>query len=613
VRGWILDVRPDPERDLMDIWILDEGGKRTRISHRFHPVITVSGRSERLKVLREILADLGGVRDLRSDRRVLNIHNDRPVPCLDVEISDYSRIREIARKIERVGKFREFSLYDVDMRLASIYMMRYGIHPLAHVEIGSDYGLLEDPDWGKEPLPPVKALSLHVHPDKKGAAPLFSDRIGSVSVGDRDMWGGEEEMIRWISETLDEEDPDILVTAGGDAFVLPYLHHRAILNGVEEELVLDRSGEPFRAPLKDGRSYFSYGNIFFKPAARTLRGRLHLDLENSFILKEGGLIGLALLSRMSLIPMQDMARLSPGSAISYMECMEAKRRGRSVMWKKNLPEEWKDGIELARADRGGYIFDPLAGAYSQVAEMDFSSFYPHIMWKKNLSVETLNCSCCEPGEDNMVPGLNYHVCRKKKGLIPHVVGEILTRRLEYKKLSGGEERLLFPGEEDLGPLRPLPGKRYECASSILKWVLVTCFGYTGYKNARFGKIEAHESITAYSRELMLQAKEVVEEEGFRILHGIVDSLWIEGPIGKANRAAALTRERTGIPIEVDALYRWIVFLPNRTNGAGALTKYYGLKEDGSIKMRGIEARQRSTPPFIKSFQEELRVRGGDSR
>ena len=605
LRGWILDVLPDREKDLIDIWILGEDWKRRKLSHWFHPVITVSGKEERLRDLKDLMEVQEGVRDCRIESRIPDINGNNEKRCLDVEISSYSRMKDIARKVERAGKFREFRLYDVDLRLSSIYMLRHSIYPLAHVEVGSEFRVLEDPDWGKEPLPPLKALKLEVIPERSGPTPLMSDELRSASVGDVFLEGEEEEILMGIVDAIGKGDPDILVTSGGDSFVLPYLHGRAVSNGVEEDLVLDRSGEAFRAPRLKGKSYFSYGNIFFKPAARKLRGRLHLDLENSFVLREGGLIGLAILSRMSLLPLQDMSRLSPGSAISYMECMEAKRRGRSVMWKKNLPEDWKDGVELSRADRGGYIFDPLVGAYSDVVEMDFSSFYPHIMWKKNLSVETLNCSCCEPGVDNRVPGLGYHVCRRKRGLISDVVGEILSKRLECKRMSKTGEEVEFDREIGLGPLRPIPDRRYKCGSDILKWVLVTCFGYTGYKNARFGRIEAHESITAFARELMLQAKEEVEDLGFRILHGIVDSLWIKGPLDRSDEAAERARKRTGIPIEVDEIYRWMVFLPNKDNGAGALTKYYGVRGDGTLKMRGIEARQGSTPVFIKMAQEEV--------
>ena len=48
-------------------------------------------------------------------------------------------------------------------------------------------------------------------------------------------------------------------------------------------------------------------------------------------------------------------------------------------------------------------------------------------------------------------------------------------------------------------------------ASAEKWLLVTCFGYLGYKNARFGRIEAHEAVTAYGREALLRAKEAAED------------------------------------------------------------------------------------------------------
>ncbi|MGH7743442.1 MAG: hypothetical protein ACREQ5_01280 [Candidatus Dormibacteria bacterium] len=43
-------------------------------------------------------------------------------------------------------------------------------------------------------------------------------------------------------------------------------------------------------------------------------------------------------------------------------------------------------------------------------------------------------------------------------------------------------------------------RRYKLQRESLKWLLVCCFGYAGYKNARFGKIEAHEAINAVARD-----------------------------------------------------------------------------------------------------------------
>jgi DNA polymerase-2 len=140
--------------------------------------------------------------------------------------------------------------------------------------------------------------------------------------------------------------------------------------------------------------------------------------------------------------------------------------------------------------------------------------------------------------------------------------------------------------------------------------LVTCFGYLGYKNARFGRIEAHEAVNAYGREVLLRTKELVEARGFRVLHLYVDGLWIYKP-GARRRPDydALLEEiraHTGLQISLEGIYRWLAFLPSRTEPRVAVAnRYFGAYEDGTLKVRGIEARRRDTPPFIKETQLEM--------
>ncbi len=70
---------------------------------------------------------------------------------------------------------------------------------------------------------------------------------------------------------------------------------------------------------------------------------------------------------------------------------------------------------------------------------------------------------------------------------------------------------------------------------------MTCFGYLGYKNARFGRIEAHEAVTAHGRDKLLTAKEISEAAGFTVLHGLTDCLWLQ----KAGVTDSLLGERAG--------------------------------------------------------------------
>ena len=139
---------------------------------------------------------------------------------------------------------------------------------------------------------------------------------------------------------------------------------------------------------------------------------------------------------------------------------------------------------------------------------------------------------------------------------------------------------------------------------------MTCFGYLGYKNARFGKIEAHEAVTAYGREVLLRAKEAAEDMGFRVLHLYVDGMWVykAGCRQVADFQPLLEeiKSRTGLTIALDGIYKWIAFLPSRQNKRIAVpNRYFGVFQNGEIKMRGIETRRHDTPEFIRETQMQI--------
>jgi DNA polymerase-2 len=137
--------------------------------------------------------------------------------------------------------------------------------------------------------------------------------------------------------------------------------------------------------------------------------------------------------------------------------------------------------------------------------------------------------------------------------------------------------------------------------------LVVCFGYLGYKNARFGRIESHQAVTAYGREVLLQAKEAAEDLGYTVLHMYVDGLWVrkDGARTVADFQPLLDEisERTRLPISLDGIYRWVAFLPSRMDArVPVANRYFGVFQEGRIKTRGVEARRDDTPPFIIETQ-----------
>ncbi len=422
--------------------------------------------------------------------------------------------------------------------------------------------------------------------------PTVDDPLAKLFVNQRAIAGkDEEEMLTHLMEEIQTIDPDIIYTTKGDSFLLPYLYYRAELNGLEEFcLGHDRA----LMPVGKAKSYFSYGRVIYKPPRFMLNGRIHIDRSNSFLYREGGIPGLIELSRLSRIPVQTLSRVTPGTVITTMQIAQAHRENVLIRWKKNVPEDFKDAKTLFLADRGGMIYDPKVGIHENVVEIDFTSMYPAIMVKHNISPETVLCTCCKESA-RLAPVIDYNICEKRIGLIPRVLEPIINRRTEYKRRVKEKER---------SELREI----YEARKNVLKWILVTCFGYTGYRNARFGRIECHEVINAYGRELLLTTARIAEDLGYEILHGVVDSLWL-----KSNRTVSSDHEnlrrtiyaQTGMSLEIEGIYKWIMFLPRKTRTAGALNRYYGLFEDGSMKIRGLELRRSDTPQLIKNAQMDM--------
>ncbi len=338
----------------------------------------------------------------------------------------------------------------------------------------------------------------------------------------------------------------------------------------------------------------SYGRVIFRAAPHTLSGRWHVDARNSFLFGETGLPGLIELARLSGIPLQRVARTSPGTAISAMQVAIAVRRGILVPYKKREPEGFKSGLDLVVTDKGGLTYIPRPGLHENVGELDFASMYPSLMDRYNISPETINCACCRPGRP--VPEIGMHTCERRRGLVPDTIAPILAKR---RLLKERQKAATDPEARDL----------FKKRQTALKWLLVVCFGFLGYRNARFGRIEAHEATTAWGREKLLAAKEIAEREGFAFLHGLTDAIWVKRDGAQEEeyqRLAEQITKETGMPIVLEGVYRWIAFLPSKRNRAVAVpNRFAGAFSDGEIKVRGIAMRRSDTPPMVVALQREL--------
>ncbi len=594
LNGSIFDVYPDKKKNAMVTWLVNNG-KSVKIEDSYKPSFYVYTQLEDLYTLASLLRDIPQVETLNftSEKTVLGSNKKKFV--LEIIPKNIGLISKLSKLVDSWGGYYRYQLFDVDIRLPSRYLQDKGVFCNALVKWDGKNFIHNDSQWATNyTMPSYKITHFYIKHKAKSKIMSFNDPIKNIRI-DNQIIAEENEVDTIINaiKQLQKVDPDVIYTHKGDSILFPYLYHRAKLHNIQKALNIGRDKDQGLRPIKQAKSYFSYGQIIYRPAFYTLRGRAHLDTYNSFLYGESGLHGLIDISRCSNIPLQTLSRVGPGTAISQIQVNKAREKGYLIPWKKNKPEDWKNAMDLLVSDRGGLILDPAIGLHEDVIELDFASLYPNIMLNYNISPETMLCSCCKTLPYYVVPQLGYHICNRKKGLLPEVLKPILSRRFYYKARSKNKDY-----DKEL----------YKELQQAWKWVLLVCFGYTGYRNARYGRIECYESITAFSRDILLTAAEVVQDAGYEVIHGIIDSLWVKPQKKVCVKPSHLSRmigNRTGIRMDVEGHYKWIVFLPSKGTGVGALNRYYGLFDDGEIKVRGVELRQRNSPVFLKNMQNDM--------
>jgi len=610
-KAWLLDVyAPPPDRaqaesepgEALLVWLLNENGERQMVSARLPVTFYAAGPAARLRQAWQFLQGCPGPPSLgRTERREL--FSSQPLTVLSIGCPGYSAQSGLFRRLQPL--FPDLDYYDADISPALRAAAAWGVFPLAHCAVALDpAGELQritplDTPWELDPPPaPLRILELEPDVDPSHAEPTAL-KVTFERFHYRFPLNPARPLLANLCALLRRHDPDVLLTSWGDTWLLPRLLEMAEQAGLEGAQALPLNRQPRAGPsYRKERSYFSYGQIVFKGQQVQLFGRWHIDRRNALLYGDLGLTGVFEFARVTSLPIQDAARLSPGTGISTMQILTALRQGILVPWRKQESETFRPASEMFARDQGGLVYQPTPGLHTHVAGIDFVSMYPSLMVRFNISPETAGSLPADPenlGRFGGVPESGTPDQGEPPGLVPQTLAPLLEKRIALKTRLGQMQRW--------DERRPADQAR----AMAHKWLLVTCFGYLGYKNARFGRIEAHEAVTAYGREALMRAKEAAEDLGCSVLHMYVDGLWIQRPGWQtpADFQVVLNEVagRTGLSISLEGIYRWVIFLSSTQDSrVPVANRYFGVFQDGSLKVRGIEARRRDTPEWIAETQ-----------
>ena len=258
------------------------------------------------------------------------------------------------------------------------------------------------------------------------------------------------------------------------------------------------------------------------------------------------------------------------------------------------------GAALAggRESPGGHVLDSRPGLYRNVALLDFKSLYPSII--RTFRIDPLGLA--EPGRDP-VPGFAGGVFAREGGILPDLIADLWAHRDEAKR-SGDEP--------------------FQHAVKIL---MNSFYGVLGARGCRFFDPRLASSITMRGHEIIRRSKTFIEGEGFEVIYGDTDSLFVllgDRP-GAQEVAAALAERLNGwwratlaeehrlescLEVEFESLFERFLMPTLRGATKGTKKRYAGLVRTGGraapeLVFKGLETVRTDWTPLARRFQREL--------
>ena len=552
IKGWILRLKLDRRSDTIKIGIVDISRRYREIGVYYTPQAYISGDREAVRRILRGFQDT--ILDVYTEEWRLPPWYDKPK---EVYVARFDGINSYYRFLGfiRSRHLPEINLYNTVPMVPQRFLLEIEAPPSALIHIyrdGADIEArcLEDTEDLDYRPPPFKRILIRLYSWYGEVYNPWRERPERYIAVSEDG-GVETRSLDILYDYIRELDPDVV------EYTSPLIHKWLVRHNYIRRLLYGR-----------GRAYIDYSSTVIEPHEY---------------------YGLIELSRISYTDIGRVSRYSIGKILTTIEAIEAVNRGMAVPEYRVDIEKPKKLSKLYTVDRGGLYYIPKPGLYWNAAQCDFTSLYPNIIVKYNISNETVNRPGCSRYIDTPI-GL-HKICVDTRGIVPLALEKLIDRRTRLKDLA-----------------RKTGDPVIDARQNAIKWILVACFGYLGYRNARFGKIEAYESVTAYARDILEKTVEIAKRRGLRVVHAIVDSIVVVGDGADRDDYIDFCREvsrEIGIRMELDIHYKWLYLPRNNSRPPIAQSnRYYGVSYEGGLKVKGIEMVRRDTPPFIKEFQEK---------
>lgn len=248
---------------------------------------------------------------------------------------------------------------------------------------------------------------------------------------------------------------------------------------------------------------------------------------------------------------------------------------------------------------GGYVIESKPGLYDNVLVLDFKSLYPSII--RTFQVDPYALAIAS---DNAIPGFVKARFSRQGAILPELIAELWSEREAAKKVSD------------------------HALSQAVKILMNSFYGVLAAQGCRFYDHRLASSITMRGHEIIQRSKEFVEEQGFTVIYGDTDSVFVlPGETYTALEATALgqrlAEELTTfwsdrlieqykldsyLEVEFETHYARFLMPTVRGEQQGSKKRYAGLvrtDKGNELIFKGLETVRGDWTPLAREFQREL--------
>ncbi|WP_373996960.1 DNA polymerase II [Duganella sp. FT27W] len=260
------------------------------------------------------------------------------------------------------------------------------------------------------------------------------------------------------------------------------------------------------------------------------------------------------------------------------------------------------------ASPGGFVMDSKPGLYDSVVVLDYKSLYPSII--RTFLVDPVGLIEGEAATDpaEQVEGVNGTVFSRTKHCLPEITTQIWKQRDAAKRAKN------------------------EPLSQALKLLMNSFCGVLGATECRFFNPRLVSSVTLRGHQMMKQTRALVESQGYDVIYGDTDSIFIwlkkehrnDDALAIGQQLAdginqwwrTMLKEKHGLDchleIEFDTHYQKFFMPTIRGTEMGSKKRYAGLminaQGEEEVIYRGLEVARSDWTPLAQQFQQGLFLR-----